>query len=93
MDLLFKRYASPFLLLDGMIETRRFFEFVREFIDISNNDEIYDLWLHRIFDKGFAEFKNEVLSNMEMRQEENQDVETTIKNSFEILNNFTPEKR
>jgi len=93
MDLLFKRYASPFLLLDGMIQTGRLLEFIKEFIDISNNDEIYDLWLHRVFDKGFEEFKNEVLSKAETSQVTDQDVETTIKNSYEILNNFSPEKR
>ena len=39
MDLLFQRYASPFLFVDGMIQTGRFAEFVIEFIKTTNQEK------------------------------------------------------
>lgn len=54
MDLLFSRYASPFLLLDSMIGCGRFLEFVSEIHDMNNerviNDTLFDTWLHKDFE-------------------------------------------
>ena len=66
MDLLFKRYANPFLLLDNMITTGRFLEFILELIDIQNDEKIHDVWIHKVFDKSFDDFKKlvfEILNN------------------------------
>lgn len=93
MDLLFKRYANPFLLLDNLIATGRFVEFILEFIDIQNEEKIYDVWLHKVFDKTFEAFKNAVFENNEIAEVDNQNVETTINKSFEILNNFNPNEK
>lgn len=87
MDLLFKRYADPFCLLDGMIRTKRFFEFVLKLIEIHNNEKLYDLWLHKVIDKSFEEFK-EACSVQPMSESE---IETTVLESEEILNSFVPE--
>lgn len=90
MDLLFKRYANPFLLTDNMIATGRFYEFVMEFIDIHNDEKIYGVWLHKIFDKGFDAFKEAVMENNQIVDIDNQNVGTTINESMDILNNFNP---
>lgn len=91
MDLLFKRYANPFLLFDNLIATGRFLEFILEFIDIRNEEKIYDYWLHKVFDKGFEEFKKQVMGDNEIADVDNQNVETTINESMNILNNFNPQ--
>ncbi|WP_195547818.1 hypothetical protein [Holdemania sp. 1001095H_141210_F2] len=91
MDLLFKRYANPFLLLDNMITTGRFLEFILELIDIQNDEKIHDVWIHKVFDKSFDDFKKLVFESKEIADVDNQNVETTIKESFEILNNFNPQ--
>lgn len=88
MDLLFNRYASPFLLLDGMLETGRFSEYVRKFIDMQNEEKIYTLWLHKVYDKSYAEFKDQI---MPKKPANPVDLETTIRGSKEILNSFIPE--
>ena len=90
MDLLFKRYANPFLLMDNMIATGRFYEFIMEFIDIHNDEKIYVVWLHKIFDKGFDAFKEAVMENNQIVNVDNQNVGTTINESMDILNNFNP---
>ena len=96
MDLLFKRYASPFSFIDGMIQTGRFYEFVIDFIKITNQEmeEKYDwdFFLHKVFDKSYQEFKEEIKINKENQEMSEDDIETTVQYSMNILNNFNPEK-
>ena len=90
MDLLFTRYASPFLLLDNYIAQGRLVEFVLSIIDKTNEAKIYDYWLHKVFDKSFDEFKKLVMSNNEIVEDDNENAEETIRESMNILNNFIP---
>jgi len=87
MDLLFSKYASPFILLDEMISCGRFFDFVLEFIDFENERQEYEFWLHRVFDKSFDEFKKAIEPKKEVPVE---NLETTIKDSKDILSSFVP---
>ena len=96
MDLLFKRYASPFSFVDGMIQTGRFYEFVIDFIKTTNQEmeEKYDweFFIHKVFDKSYQEFKEEIKINKENQKMSEQYIETTIQHSMNILNNFNPEE-
>lgn len=87
MDLLFKRYASPFLLLDGMIESCRFFYFVKKFVDTENEEKIYELWIHKVHDKTYQEFKEQV---MPANPQKPVNLGATIRESENILNSFVP---
>lgn len=89
MDLVFKRYASPFLLIDEMISNSSFIKFVLNLIDAKNEEQLYEVWLHKIFNKGFEEFKESVMNSVEV---EEMSVEETINQSWDILNSFTPKK-
>ena len=87
MDLLFVRYASPFVLLDGLILTNSLKNFVDDFFDFINEDREWEFFLHKVYDKSWSEFSNE------MKQSENQkpvDLGATIVKSKNMLNNFTP---
>lgn len=92
MDLLFTRYASPFVLLDDLILTNSLNDFVDDFFDfvIEERKEKteWEFFLHKVYDKSWSEFSNSI------KQSENQEPinlgETLIK-SKNILNNFTPE--
>ena len=87
MDLLFVRYASPFVLLDGLILTNSLKNFVNDFFDFINEDREWEFFLHKVYDKSWSEFSNE------MKQSENQkpvDLGATIVKSKNMLNNFTP---
>ena len=63
MDLLFKRYASPFLLLDEMAKTEQLTEFIRTVINKENEDLQWEVWLHKVWDMGFEEYKRKVYEN------------------------------
>ena len=87
MDLLFVRYASPFVLLDGLILTNSLNNFVDDFFDFINEDREWEFFLHKVYDKSWSEFSND------MKQSENQkpiDLGATIVKSKNMLNNFTP---
>lgn len=94
MDLLFQRYASPFLFIDGMIQTGRFFEFVTDFIRTTNQEKEdqldWEFWLHKVWDGTFEEFKRSIEVNKENQNMSEHTIETTVNNSLDILKNFNP---
>ena len=88
MDLLFKRYASPFVLLDSLILTNSLNSFIDDFIDFVKEDNEWEFFLHKIYDKSWSEFRSSI------KQSDNQepiDLGATLIKSKNILNNFTPE--
>lgn len=93
MDMLFKRYANPMILLDQMIQSERLTEFVREFIQIRNEELIdqtrWDYWLHRVFDMSFGDF---IERSTATGSEEINDAKLarTVDESLRIANNFCP---
>ena len=90
MDLLFKRYASPFSLLEMFISTGRFSDFVNEFIEIQNEESEWEFYIHRVFDKSFDEFKSSISSRRNNMIPTDEPLETTLQNSKSLLNNFIP---
>ena len=92
MDLLFKRYASPFVLLDAFILTNSLNSFVDDFFDfvIEERKEKteWEFFLHKVYDKSWSELSDSI------KQSDNQepiDLDATLNKSKNILNNFTPE--
>lgn len=95
MDLLFKRYASPFLFMDGMIQTGRFDEFVFDFVNAENKEKEekteWEFYLHKVFEGSFSEFKEEIETNKKNRTMSTRTIETTVQHSMNILGSFNPE--
>lgn len=93
MDLLFKKYASPFILLDMMLQLDRLDEFVTTLINEENEQKLWELYLHHGWlNKSFEDFKKEVLvpaANTSNKANE-KEIEATINHSKEILNSFNP---
>lgn len=84
MDCLFERYGNPFLLIDTLIISGRFTDFVLEFLEIQNEKMMWEFYLHKVYDKSFDEFKES------MKPVPKEQLETTVQNSRSILNNFNP---
>ena len=88
MDLLFVRYASPFVLLDGLIMTNSLNSFVDDFFDFVKEKSQWEFFLHKVYDQSWSDFVKEI------EQSENQkpvDLGATLVKSKNMLNNFTPE--
>jgi hypothetical protein len=96
MDLLFKRYASPFLFMDGMIQTSRFSEFVSEFVRTINaeNEEQtnWDFYLHKVQEGTFNDFVAEMEETKRLQNVSAQSIESSVQTAMDILNNFNPTK-
>lgn len=97
MDLVYKRYSNPMELIDNMISLSNFSEFISELADNVSDEKLYDIWKSKIYDKSFADFKNEMMAkwkkNTGIETSEtmtDEEMETTINDSYEILNNFNP---
>lgn len=91
--MLFKRYANPYPLLNGMISTGRLSEFVREFIKIHNEEQeeetIWEYWLHKVFDKSLADFKASIKQEPVKAAPTQTELKETISASFDMLNGFS----
>lgn len=91
--MLFRRYASPMVILDKMIQGKRLHEFVCEFVNIHNSEledqTKWEFWLHKVFDQTFKEFLEGINSaNSQAERPDNAELGTIVKNSMEILNGF-----
>lgn len=94
MDTLFSKYACPFDFMDGMIQTGRFSEFVKEFIELDNSkreeEQMWQVYLHKVFDKSYNEFRESIKSSEHEKMSESE-IGTTVQDSKNILANFIPE--
>lgn len=94
MDLLFQRYADPIPFVDGMIRTGRFHEFVVSFMKTVNREKEdqldWDFFLHKVWEGSFKDFKEDIDTNKRNQAMSDQAMETTIKDSMKILQNFNP---
>ena len=87
MDFLCKRYGgSPFFILDRYLEQNRLSEFIYEVWSIHHEEEIFDIWLHKVDDKSYQDFRDSLIPPKSVNEEE---VAKTIEDSTNILKGFT----
>ena len=91
--MVFKRYSSPFSLFDELIESNQFNDFIVTLNTKYIEDLEYELWLHKVYDKSFEEFKKDISISRDAQAGymNEEDVKATVKKSNEILSNFTPQ--
>lgn len=87
MDLLFHRYASPFLL-DQVILYGDLSEFISTVWKIKDEEMQWQYFLSKVFDKSFDDFKNTLKQQEPPSKEE---IETTVKDSMAMMDSFIPE--
>ena len=61
-------------------------------IDDRNENRQWEFYLHKVFDKSYNAFIEEMKAEEEARQEDF-DVNTTIQESFDIMKAITPEEK
>ena len=91
--MVFKRYSNPFSLFDELIESNQFNDFIMTLNTKYIEDLEYDLWLHKVYDKSFEEFKKDISISRDAQAGymNEEDVKATVKKSNEILSNFKPQ--
>lgn len=88
MDLVFHRYASPFLLLDQVVSNDELSEFVNMLWDVTEEEREWEYFLAKVFDKSFEDFKQSVKPQPPISKKE---LETTVNESWNMMNTFIPE--
>ena len=97
MDLLFKEYASPFVLLDQVIPAGQFVEFLEVFEDKREERTRWEFYIHKLppFDeRTWEEFNHDLDFGTVQRQEKpsDEEIEQTVRKSYEIMKNFKLEE-
>ena len=92
MDLLFKRYADPFSLVDGYIQTGRFCEFIAAFYSHQNESDRWEFFLHKVWDKSYTDFCESLRVSQDLQSMSGTTIEATIQKSMDILGNFHPDQ-
>lgn len=90
MDLLFKRYADPFSLLDGYIQTAQFCDFIPAVFEFQHEDDKWDFFLHKVWDKSYSQYLAELHTSQGEQEMSDDEIEATVKKSMMILGNFHP---
>ena len=84
------------VLLEQMIRTGRFSEFVEEILAIHNEETeekvLWEFWCHKVFDMTYQEFLNKSKGTTSKASEKpSQEIlEATVMESRDILNSFCP---
>lgn len=92
MDLLFTRYASPFSLLDQMLENGSFSDYIDYMFDAYTEEKDWEFYINKDIDMSFTDFRDSLKVQAVQRQTPEADLETAVIESRDILSNFTPHK-
>ena len=88
MDLLFKRYASPFVYLDSLMELGRLKDGIEKMIEEDGNDRLWQLYLHSFPKQSFKDWKNTVLTP-KAQELSMTEMTTIVSESQDILKSFS----
>ena len=97
MDLVFKRYPSPFFL-DYVISNNELDNFFDMLIKKVDEEKLWEVYLASIYvnQKSFDDWKKELTennSNVNMSKMSKREIDATIKKSQEILSGFKPPQK
>lgn len=53
-------------------------------------DDKWEYFLHKVWDKSYGEFKATLQTSQDLQTMSDADIETTVKNSMNILGSFNP---
>jgi len=91
MDSIFREYANPFSLLDVVIASGRFIEWIDQFLESHKEKIQWEHWLHKVFGQSWSDYVGETQVDQATMNMNRSQIETTIQDSYEIMNNFVPD--
>ena len=99
MDLLCRRYASPFSIINQYLKVGRFAFFVDSIIRTENEEKdektLWEYYLSprmQFYEGSFDEFKEGLKNDRNNANLSAKSIEATVNDSMQILKNFNPEK-
>ena len=90
---MYHRYSNPLTLLDSLIENGMLSDYINTLNEKAVFDFEFDVWLHKVADMSFDDWRKQIHSNVEARTVEMDETEikTTVLKSSNILNGFEPQ--
>ena len=84
------------MLLEQVLQTGRLAEFIDELGQLMWQEKAdkqrWDFWLHRVDSMSFEEYVQLCENSMKQNESsEKNDIEATVKHSYEMMENFHPE--
>lgn len=80
--------------MDGMIQSGRFCDFVIEFIKAINEEReekhSWEFFLHKVDEGSYQDFVEEMENDKNNQNMTEEEKESTVQKSLQILNNFNP---
>lgn len=94
--MLYQRYGNPIELLQQMLQSGSLAEFIDELGQIiwqeKADKQRWDFWLHRVDSMSFEEYVQLCEDSMQQTETSGKDnLEATVKHSYEMMENFHPE--
>lgn len=90
MDLLFKRYASPYTIMDEMLSMNKLTDFIIHLFRQEKEEMQWEFWLHKVHNMDYEEYKAKVAERNKSYAMTNEQVDATIQKSRNILKKFKP---
>ena len=78
--------------MDGYIQTSRLCEFIHAFVEQKTEDDRWEFFLHKVWDKTYPEFCEALQTSQALQAMSEDDIETTVNKSMNILGNFNPDQ-
>lgn len=92
--MLYQRYSNPIDLMQQMLQVGQFDEFISGVVKIRNETQVdemrWQFWLHKVFDMEWEDYLFHCES-AETPEAAMNDIETTVKANYEMMENFHPE--
>ena len=90
--MIFQRYSDPIRLLNGMITAERFAEYIREILQMYNEEQedktLWELWLHKVHDKSYNDFKASIGMITKNAAPTNKETAEVVQQSKQMLAGF-----
>lgn len=80
-------HAGPFSWADEAIRFGRFSEFVDFIIEQDQEKKMMEIWLHKVFNLGYEDWKSQVRPKPKPTQRQ---IEATVQNSVAVANIIIP---
>ena len=93
MDLVFREYSSPFSLLDEIISNGMLNDWIDRFLKSHKESLQWEVWINKIHEQSWADYLAESEANEDLVNASwgDREIEATISDNFEMMQNFKPE--
>ena len=93
LDSLFKEYGNPTILLDGVISSGQFSDWVDAHAENKEERVMWEMYLHKLGqwdERSFTEFKADTMkgTRRKVQKPSNEQLSATVTKSYAILNDF-----